>query len=227
MKPCPRLAIALVVATMCAAIRAGEGTQDGSATPLRGKIVAVSDSLTNNGPDNWLALLAKKSPEIRVVAEAHGGWTTKSYFKPKFADVAFAKVPRDADLFILLLGSNNLFEAGGGSDEAVREATEGIEQIAAHLLKISSGAKIVLVAPPNVCLKNYKVETPKPTRRMEPDTPQYLQKLGQSYRALAQRKSWRFIDLFPVLGDDDFIDAAHPGKTGNQKMAAAIWHGLN
>jgi hypothetical protein len=221
----PRLPLPCVLlhAVLLASCGAPGGRRDApAAAPAKVKVVAVSDSLTNDKPENWLALLGGMDPRLLVVAEAHGGWTTHSYFKSKFDGIAFAKVPRDADVFILLLGSNNLFEAGGGSDAAVEEATAGIERIAAHVLGLSPKAKFVLAAPPNVCLKNYKVETPKPPRRMEPETPAYLQKLGRSYRALADRRGWRFVDLFPLLGDEDFVDAAHPGPAGNRKMAEAI-----
>ena len=190
--------------------------------PLCAKIVAVSDSLTNDRPDNWLALMAAGRPGVTVVANAHGGWTTKSFFKEKFKDVAFARVPRDADLFILLVGSNNLFEAQGGSDAAVEEAVEGIERLAAHLLGLSPGAEILLVAPPTVALKNNVLADPKPERRIDDHTPEYLGRLSRAYRDLAARRRWRFVDLCPVLSDEDFADAAHPNARGNRKMAEAI-----
>jgi len=187
------------------------------------KICAVSDSLTSDAPDNWLALLGAMRPGLQVVAEAHGGWTTHSYFKSKFDGVAFARVPRDADLFILLIGSNNLFEAEGGSAVAVDEATEGVARLARHVLGLSPGADILLVAPPKVVLAKCRAEEPKPARRIDVHTPEFLKRLGDSYRALAARKGWLFADLLPVLSDADYVDAAHPNAQGNRKMAQAIW----
>jgi lysophospholipase L1-like esterase len=200
--------------------------EEPSVPPLRGKIVAVSDSLTNDQPENWLALVAARSPALKAVANAHGGWTTKSFFKEKFKDVAFARVPPDAAMFILLLGSNNLFEAQGGSDEAVAEAVAGIERLAAHLLGIAPRAEIVLAAPPTVALSKNVLPDPKPERRMDTHTPQYLRRLSRAYRALAARRGWRFVDLLPVLTEEDFADAAHPNAAGNRKMADAVWAAL-
>lgn len=194
---------------------------------LRGKIVAVSDSLTGERPENWLALLGARFPGCTMVSNSYGGWTTRSFFKDKFKDVAFAKIPSDAMMFILLLGSNNLFEAQGGNDEAVREATEGIERLAAHLLRMSPGAEIVLAAPPGVALRHNKLPDPKPERRIDDHTPGFLAKLSRSYRELAARRGWRFVDLFAVLREEDFADAAHPNREGNRKMAEAFWRVLS
>jgi lysophospholipase L1-like esterase len=190
------------------------------------KIVAVSDSLTNDRPDNWLALLGTKLPKAMMVANAYGGWTTETFFKERFKDVAFAKIPRDAGLFIILLGSNNLFEDAGGSDASVNEATNGVQRLAKHLLSLSPGARIMLVAPPTVALKNNHLPDPKPARRIDAQTPEYLSKLSKSYRTLAARQGWFFADLFPVLDQRDFVDAAHPGKAGNRKIADTIWRAL-
>jgi lysophospholipase L1-like esterase len=189
--------------------------------------VAVSDSLTNDEPDNWLALVAAKHAGITAVAEAHGGWTTRSYFKEKFAGVAFARIPRDADVFLILLGSNNLFEAGGGSEAAIGEAVEGVQKIAAKVLAESPGAEIVLIAPPTIDLAKDPVRVTRPDERgFTEETPVWLRKLGVAYRELALRRGWRFIDLYPVLGPEDFVDAAHPNAAGNRKMAEAVWSGL-
>jgi lysophospholipase L1-like esterase len=190
------------------------------------KVCAVSDSLTNEGPDNWLGMVAAADERIIPVAEAHGGWTTRSYFKSKFDGVAFAKAPSDADVFIILLGSNNLFEAEGGSDAAVAEAVEGVRKVAEHVLKISPRAGIVLAAPPTVCLRNNHNPTPKPTRRIDDSSPAYLAKLSTAYRDLAAREGWKFVDLYPLLSDSDFLDAAHPNERGNRKIAEAIGKAL-
>ena len=186
------------------------------------KVVAVSDSLTNEDPCNWLAMVGRQVPGIEVVSEAHGGWTTTSYFKEKFNGIAFAKIPRDADLFIILLGSNNLFEAQGGTDAAVAEATEGVRRISEHLLRLSPGASILLVAPPTVALKNNVLPDPKPERRVDNHTPRYLAELSRSYRAFAARRNWRFVDLLPLLDEGDYMDTAHPNDNGNRKIASAI-----
>jgi hypothetical protein len=111
-------------------------------------VVAVSDSLTNEEPTNWLAMLGVMRPDIRVVAEAHGGWTTKSYFKAKFDGVAWASLPERADVAIILIGSNNLFEDRGGSDASVQEAVDGVQKIEAYLRAKYPDVRIILVAPP-------------------------------------------------------------------------------
>ena len=186
------------------------------------KVVAVSDSLTNTQEDNWLAAMGRQVPGIQVIANAFGGWTTRSYFKDKFRDIAFAAVPEDAELFVLLLGSNNLFEDGGGSDASVAEAADGVLKLAAHLKTLAPGAEFVLVAPPRVAMKNNQLAEPRPARRIDAQTPQFLKRLGEAYRSLARERGWRFVDLYPVLEEDDFVDAAHPGPAGNQKIATAI-----
>ncbi len=195
--------------------------------PIR-KIIVVSDSLTNDDATNWLALAAKKRPGITWVGEAHGGWSTRSYFKEKFDGVAFARVPADADTLIVLIGSNNLFEAGGGSDEAVAEATAGVEKIVEHVRKLSPTLRtVLLVAPPTVALKNRVGEDPKAGRRVDDESPKYLEKLGRSYEALAKSKGWLFADLFPVLDENDFLDVSHPTPGGNEKVAATILSALD
>ena len=184
-------------------------------------ITTVSDSLTNDEPTNWLALLGRDLG-IRTVAEAHGGWTTKSYFKSKFDGVAFANLPADADLCIILIGSNNLFEDGGGSQRSIDEAVAGVQRIAAHVVTIAPNVRFMLAAPPIVCMRNVKPEDPKPQRRIDSQTPEMLRRLSAAYRDLARRRGWLFVDLQPVLTDDDYVDGAHPGDDGNRKIAAAI-----
>lgn len=214
-----RIVLAVFLVTLVAGCSsAGVGTV--GAVSYR-KIVAVSDSLTNDEPTNWLALLGKKL-NVAVVAEAHGGWSTRSYFKDKFRGEAFARVPADADLAIILLGSNNLFLDEGGSDATVAEAVAGVQQVAAHVRTLAPKARIMLVAPPTVALKNNKLPTPKPKRRIDTHTPGELAKLSRAYRALAQQKGWLFADLYPVLTDADYIDAAHPNAAGNARIAEVI-----
>jgi len=186
------------------------------------KLCAVSDSLTNDRNDNWLAMLAAADGPIVPLAEAHGGWTTRSYFKDKFAGVAFANVPPDADVLVVLLGSNNLWEAGGGSDQAVAEALDGVERVADLALSIAPAAQVVLAAPPSVALRKNVLGEPKPQRRIDAHSPLYLRKLSDAYRALARRRGWRFVDLFPLLDEVDFVDACHPNERGNRKIAAAM-----
>jgi lysophospholipase L1-like esterase len=189
----------------------------------RRKAVVVSDSLTSHEPTNWLARVQARLPGVELVAEAHGGWTTMSYFRERLAHEAFRNVPGDAELCVILLGSNNLFEAVGGSDEAVAEATAGVVRVAEHVRKLSPSAKdVLLLAPPKVVLTNVDPASRTQQRRIDTHTPAYLAKLGASYRALASRRGWRYVDLLPVLSDDDYLDAAHPNAAGHVKLAEAI-----
>ena len=184
------------------------------------KVCVISDSLTNEDPENWVAQLAAMSPDIDVTCEAHGGWTTNSYFKSKFHGVAFAAVPSGVDLFIVLIGSNNLFEDHGGSDASVREATEGVVRIVNRVSSDLPGAGILLAAPPTVVVENavYRIKEPE-SRRIGQHTPRYLARLSESYRRLAADRGWHFVDLFPVLAAEDFLDAAHPSGCGHKKIA--------
>jgi lysophospholipase L1-like esterase len=190
------------------------------AHPLR-NILAVSDSLTNEEPTNYLSILGR-TLNIPVIAEAHGGWSTTSYFRERLKDQAFAKVPHDADLCLLLLGSNNLFEDAGGSPASIADAVAGIQKIAAHIRVLAPQSRFLLVAPPTVALKNNHLPDPKPQRRIDTHTPQMLAELSRAYRQLASEKKWLFADLFPILTEDDFVDSAHPSPIGNQKIADAL-----
>lgn len=186
-------------------------------------LVAVGDSLTNDEPDNWLQVLARSRGGVRAVAEAHGGWTTRSYFKDKFEGVAFASLPPHADVCVILIGSNNLFEAGGGSEAAIEEACAGVERIAGVVRERCGCGRFVLAAPPSVCLPNVEMEAQAgQERRIEPSTPEWIRRLGDAYRELAAERGWEFVDLFPLLGDEDFVDAAHPTAEGQRTMAGAI-----
>ena len=194
-----------------------------AAMGTRRTVVVVSDSLTNDEPGNWLALAQARLPGVRLVAEAHGGWTTTSFFRERLAHEAFVNVPGDAELCVILLGSNNLFEAAGGTDEAVAEATAGVARIAEHVRKLSPAAKdVLLLAPPKVVLKKVDPATRTQQRRIDAHTPAFLAKLSASYRALAGRQGWRFVDLLPVLDDEDYMDAAHPNAAGHKELADAI-----
>jgi len=186
------------------------------------KITVISDSLTNDEPENWLSLLPDMAPGITVAANAHGGWTTHSFFKEKFRDAAFTRVEPDTDVFILLVGSNNIFEDFGGSDEAVRLAVAGVERIAGRALALAPRAGVLLAAPPNVALANVQFQMTTPPRRILPETPFFLAELGAEYQRLAGRRGWMFVNLFPLLEDVDFADAAHPNPAGNRKIAAAV-----
>ena len=162
-------------------------------------------------------------PAVEVVSEAHGGWSTTSYFRERLAYEAFQRVPGNADLCIVLIGSNNLFEAEGGSDAAVADASEGVVRIVEHVQKLSPSTRdVLLLAPPTVALKNVEPESLKLTRRIDHHTPLYLNRLAVAYKALATAKSWRFVDLFPVLTEQDYADSAHPNEAGQTKLADAI-----
>ena len=190
-------------------------------TDDRPVVLAVSDSLTNDEPTNWLSLLGRMRPDVRTVAEAHGGWTTKSYFKAKFDGVAWASLPDGADVAVILIGSNNLFEDGGGSEASVAEAVDGVERIEAQLRAKYPDVRVLLAAPPT-CVPRRETD-PAADRRVADHSPQFLARLSEAYRRLAARRKWAFVDLFPLLeAPADFTDAAHPTDAGNRKIAAAI-----
>lgn len=193
---------------------------------VEGKIVAVSDSLTNERPDNWLAMVQARSPRIRTISNAHGGWTTKSFFKHKFRDIAFRNIPPDASVVILLLGSNNLFEAGGGSDAALAEAVEGVYRLFERIRGLAPGARFLLAAPPTVVVSREAQRTPKAPRRIDKQSPLYLERLSRAYERLARCLGMAYVNLYPLLGEEDFADAAHPNEAGNRKIADAMWEGL-
>ena len=196
---------------------------DKSARP---RVLVVSDSLTNEEAGNWFMRWSRMGEGFEPFVEAHGGWSTHSYFREKFDGVAFANVPERFDVLVILIGSNNLFEAGGGSDEAVEEAAAGVERIAAHVLQDREGVEVVLIAPPTV-VPARGGDAPDAARRLDATSPGYLRKLGERYRALATRRGWRFVDLFPVLDENDFSDAAHPHDEGNRKVAEHVWEELH
>jgi lysophospholipase L1-like esterase len=187
------------------------------------KIVVIGDSLTSDEPANWATLVQARLPAVEVVTEAHGGWSTTSYFRERLAHEAFQRVPGDAGLCVVLLGSNNLFEAEGGSEAAIVDATEGVVRIVEHVQKLSPSARdVLLIAPPTVALKFVEPESLKLTRRIDRHSPHFLAKLSAAYRALAASKKWRFVDLFPLLSEDDYVDSAHPTAAGQLKLAHAI-----
>jgi lysophospholipase L1-like esterase len=207
------------------AIVSGVTTSDATAL-ARPVVVAVSDSLTNEEPTNWLAMLGVMRPDIRVVAEAHGGWTTKSYFKAKFDGVAWASLPERADVAIILLGSNNLFEDRGGSDASVQEAVDGVQKIEAYLRAKYPHVRVILAAPPTCVPERWTDRTGD--RRIDEHSPKYLGKLSDAYRQLAARRGWEFVDLYPLLeSPGDFVDAAHATEQANRKIAAAIGQAVN
>lgn len=186
-------------------------------------IVAIGDSLTNEEPDNWTAHARVRLPGVRLAVEAHGGWSTHSYFRERLAHVAFANVPADAELCVILLGSNNLFEARGGDAAAVLDAVAGVRRIAAHVRTLAPGLRdILLLAPPTVALRHLTPADRALSRRVDQQSPLYLGQLSHAYRELAGRLGWRFADLFPVLTEADYVDPAHPGPDGQRKLADVI-----
>lgn len=212
----------LLAACMCANPDARPvATSQHKATPVYAKITTVSDSLTNSSPTNWVALVGKELG-AKTQPEAHGGWSTSSYFRERLQHEAWANLPTDADLCIILIGSNDLFEDGGGSEKSIEAAVAGVQKLAAYVETKSPGVRFMLAAPPIVCLKNVKVENPLPQRRIDQHTPAVLAQLSQAYRELAAQKGWLFVDLQPVLNENDFVDAAHPNDEGNQKIASAV-----
>lgn len=187
------------------------------------KIVVIGDSLTNDSRENWTSVLQASMPGLQVIANGHGGWTTMSYFKPKFRRTAFDRVEYDADLFIIQIGSNNLFEDFGGSDYAIEEACEGVCAIADHICDRAPKAHFMLVAPPDVALNNLPPPSAStPYRAVNEGTRNYLKELGKAYQKLARRKGWLYANWFASLKPEDLPDGTHPNAEGNRKLAAVI-----
>ena len=190
-----------------------------------GKIVIVGDSITQAEgviPEQSFAKkLEAKSNSISVIAQGRGGWATTSYLSQ--IGKVLHDLPKDVAIVVIQLGSNDL-RMHGHSPECIEQTTTNMGKLADLYQRTVPRAKIYLAAPPNMFPEDLTERLVK--AGFGSNSPQYLKMLSDSYRQLAEREGFGFIDLYPVVSPGNTIDGAHPNTAGHSQIAEAVWRVL-
>lgn len=196
------------------------------AADARRKVLFLGDSLgfgefaREVEPDRrFTHLLSIEDPSVAIADLGRHGWATSTYLKRQ--DEAVASIPRDAAVIFIQLGANDL-RLHGHSDETVRQAVVRMDKLADAVGRQAKDARLVILSP----ITMFPEELPDRLRNegFGPESPEYLKQLGEAYAALARRRGWGFVDLYPVVASQaNTLDGAHPNAVGHARIAGAIW----
>jgi lysophospholipase L1-like esterase len=167
-------------------------------------------------------LLSIEDPSVDFLDLGHAGWATSTYLKRQ--DEAVASIPRDAVVIFIQLGANDL-RLHGHSDDTVKQAVVRMDKLAERVQRQAKDAHVVILAPIRMFPDDLTERLKK--AGFGPESPKYLKQLSEGYAALARRRGWTFIDLYPAVTAGSTLDGAHPNAKGHGQIAAAIWPTLN
>ena len=201
-----------------------------AAVPPPGKLVCVGDSITAGEsvtPDQCYvgrlkAKAAAAGVKLDVAADGRSGWTTGDFLA--HAKAVVAKVPADATVVTILLGTNDARSADSPEKVADRAADHVTKLIALYHAK-APRATFVLVGPPAVDVARLTPRLRKADYGAR--TPPALTAIRAAYKAAAERLGARFVDLSAVPSAGHTVDGVHPDPAGHAEIADAVWAALS
>ena len=193
-----------------------------AAAPVK-KVLVIGDSLVSREADNWVAQLDAAHESLEMVAKPHPGWATTSFLKPKLEAKAYAGIDPEAELVLLLMGSNDI-RIHGHSDETIAAAVANFDKLIPRFRERAPRAEFVLIAPPMIFPK--KLTERVREAGFNEQSPRYILRLRDAYRSYAIARGLRFIDLSGAVSEEHCTDGAHMDAAGNAEIATAVWNGL-
>ena len=202
-----------------------------AAKPPAGKLVCVGDSITEGAlatrPERCYvsrirSLASEAHCDLQVVNEGRSGWSTGA-FAANAAALA-AKLPVDATLITIMLGTNDTRE-NGLPGKIAEEAADHLDKLIKLYREKVPGVEVVLITPPAAYPSKFTEELRR--AHYEENTPEKLMAIDAAYQSLARRLGLRLIDVSKLPGSEHSPDGVHPDDDGHAKLAEWIWRALN
>lgn len=185
------------------------------------KIVCFGDSITYGAGvegNGWVEQIVKKTDKLLMINEGRKGRKTSD--KKELLPI-LEKYP-DADLFIILLGVNDLKD---GNDSLVNECVSNIKWMIEEIKNKVPKAKILLMSPCNINLET--MSDINKQKKYNENTYNSLIKLEKEYSKIADEEELYFLSLFNVVSPQNFWDGLHPDIKGHQEIAEKVFEKLN
>jgi acyl-CoA thioesterase-1 len=187
---------------------------------IHGRVVCFGDSITYGAKvdgRSWVYFLTRDHPDIDFVNAGRSGRKTSD--KEELLPV-LKKYP-NANNYLIFLGVNDL---KNGNDSMVNSCVENVQWMINEIKKVSSKAKIVILAPIDISLQT--MDEININKKYNENTEQSLYKLGKRYKQLAGEQHLEFISLLNAVSKSKYVDGVHPNVEGQQEIAKAVWKGL-
>ena len=188
---------------------------------IKGKVLCFGDSITYGAFVRgyaWDDLLNKQSDSVFVVNAGRNGRKTSD--KKELMPVL--KENTDANYVLFFLGVNDL---KNGNDSMVNSCVDNMRWMINRVKEKIPGAKIVLMAPTNIDLKEMSPINVK--KKYNANTQKSLRELAKKYKVLAKQESVGFINLLNTVSPGNYVDGLHPDKKGQKQIAEKVWTELN
>ncbi len=192
-----------------------------SAQKSKYKVVCFGDSITYGAGvegKGWVEQIANRSENLLMINEGRKGRKTSD--KNELLPV-LEKYP-DADLFLILLGVNDL---KNGNDSLVNACVSNIKWMIEEIKSKAPNSKILLMSPCNINLETMS-EINK-NKKYNENTYNSLIKLEKQYKKLAEEKNIYFLSLFSTVSPQNFLDGLHPDLKGHEEIAERVFQKLN
>jgi len=185
------------------------------------KVVCFGDSITYGAGvegNGWVEQIASKSDNLLMINEGRKG--RKTLDKNELLPI-LEKYP-DADLFIILLGVNDLKD---GNDSLVNACVSNIKWMIGEIKNKVPDAKILLMSPCNINLET--MSDINKNKKYNENTYNSLIKLEKEYGKLAEKENIYFLSLFSTVSPQNFWDGLHPDLKGHKEIAERVLQKIN
>jgi lysophospholipase L1-like esterase len=187
-------------------------------------VVCLGDSITlGEGvrkEENFVSLLGAANPRWETVNHGRSGWSTSTYLERKQQFVS--AIPENARTILVLLGTNDILY--GYTDNSVARVARQMDELTDLIHQRAPTAEIVLLTPINVFPADLSVRLRR--AGFGEKSPEYLKRIGDALRDLANRKGYRCVDLYLVVTAGNTLDGVHPNAAGHRQIKDAILKAL-